>query len=102
MGFTCPSTGQRGSTCPSMLLLPGLAARALEEESEAIQVVLVYFAGDNNFLPAAHSLINHSEDVGQERRNELSVCISKAVSLISLLTRALRRQAGHGQGAGGG
>lgn len=66
LGFTCPSTGQRESTCPSILLLPGLAARALQEESEAVQVLLVYFAGDDNFLPAAHSLINRSEDVGRE------------------------------------
>lgn len=66
VGFTCPSTRHRGSACPSLLLLPGLAARALEGQSEAIRVLLVYFAGDDNFLPAAHSLINRSEDVGRE------------------------------------
>lgn len=70
-------------------------------ESEAIRVVLAYFAGDTNFLPAAHSLIKRSEDVGQ-RRNEHSVCISKgSIINIPAFTRALRRQAGQGQGGWG-
>ena len=43
----------------------GPATRALEGWGAAIRVLLVYFAGDDdNFLPAAHSLINSSEDVG--------------------------------------
>lgn len=66
VGITCPSPRQRGSTCLSVLLLAGPAARALEGQGEAIRVLLVYFAGDDNFLPAAHSLINRSEDVGRE------------------------------------
>lgn len=80
-----PAAARAGCTC-------------FGEENGAIRVILVYFAGDDNFLPAAHSLINRSEDVGQ-RRNEHLVCISKgSVINIPALTRALRRQAGHRQG----
>lgn len=63
VGFTCPSTRQRGSTC---LSVRPAAARASEGQSEATRVLLVCFAGDDHFLPAAHSLMNRSEDVGRE------------------------------------
>lgn len=55
-----------GTVHPSILPLSGLAVCALGG-CAAIQALLVYFAGDDdNFLPAAHSLINSSEDVGRE------------------------------------
>lgn len=58
----------QGSVCPSVLLLPGLAACAWgggeEEGGATVLELLAYFAGDNdNFHCAAHSLINSSEDV---------------------------------------